>query len=93
MVTVVALETSQVKVEVPPDSMTWGSAKKLVITGAEGAGEQPLIKANMIKIKMIVKNSFLFIFFTSLKILFTKIALSKILFYDNYRLTNKKYLN
>ncbi len=65
MVTVVALETSQVKVEVSPDSMTWGFAKKLVTTGVEGAGEQPLIKANMIKIKMIVKNSFLFIFFTS----------------------------
>jgi len=78
MVTVVASETSQVKVEVPPASMTWGFAKKLVITGAEGAGEQPLIKPNMIKIKMIVKNFILFIFFTSLKILFIKMALSKI---------------
>jgi hypothetical protein len=81
MVTVVASETSQVKVEVPPDSITWGSAKKLVITGVEGAGEQPLINAKMIKIKMMVRNLILFIFFTSLNILFTKMALSKIFLY------------
>jgi hypothetical protein len=52
-----------------------------VTTGTEGAGEQPLINAKMIKIKMIVRNLILFIFFTSLKILFTKMALSEIFLY------------
>jgi hypothetical protein len=59
--TLIAPETSQVKVELSPSSIVRGLAIKLVTMGAEPEGVQPIIKAG--KSKMTPKNKMiLFIF-------------------------------